>query len=298
MIASLLPGLRDLRTPLAAGYLWIVGLWLLIHQHVPKTVGNATGPIRSLYELGNIVGSTASLAALTFVAYIIGSLLSFRLGTTTNSVFRVLVKMWTGGALPVDLSNMLQIFFNGALAGQALRELSVLLSGRFREAGPYLQQDDLREILLNRDLSLNRSSDLRRISDADTFEDLIRAYQFAIIDELSAVGIQLQARNRDFWDTYDRLQSEAHFRLAVSPPMVVIFCTLAAESGQFLWLALLVIPIILISSSIRTSIVASSTLIQAIALKMVEPPILEQLTEEIARKKGEEGHPGKVEKRE
>src|SRR3954471_461558 len=77
MLASLLPGLRDLRTPLATGYLWLVALWLLVHQYVPKSVFDASGPIRSLYQLGALAGTTACLAAVSFVAYLVGSMLSF-----------------------------------------------------------------------------------------------------------------------------------------------------------------------------------------------------------------------------
>ena len=69
---------------------------------------------------------------------------------------------------------------------------------------------------------------------------LDEAYISTIIDELPAVGIQLQAKNRDFWDTYDRRLSEAQFRTAISSPMIVLSCILAVTSGQFLWLALLV----------------------------------------------------------
>ena len=68
--------------------------------------------------------------------------------------------------------------------------------------------------------------------------------------------------------------------MAISSPMIVLSCILAVASGQFLWLALLVIPTILVISSIRISVEASSILVQAIVLKMVEPPVLERLTEQ------------------
>ena len=75
MLASLLPGLRDLRTPLAAGYLWMVGLWLLLHNKVPMSVAEApAGPIKSLYEIGSLLGQAVILAALSFIAYLLGSM--------------------------------------------------------------------------------------------------------------------------------------------------------------------------------------------------------------------------------
>jgi hypothetical protein len=38
LISNLLPGLRDLRTPLAVGYLWLVALWLALHKYLPASV--------------------------------------------------------------------------------------------------------------------------------------------------------------------------------------------------------------------------------------------------------------------
>ena len=61
MLASLLPGVRRLRTPLATGYLWIVALWMLVHQYVPTKLKDASGPIKSLFQLGTIVGATVAL---------------------------------------------------------------------------------------------------------------------------------------------------------------------------------------------------------------------------------------------
>lgn len=78
MLASLLPGLRDLRTPLAVGYLWVVALWLLLHDWWPESVEAATGPTKFLYELSAPLGSAATLAALSFVVYLLGSMLRWR----------------------------------------------------------------------------------------------------------------------------------------------------------------------------------------------------------------------------
>jgi hypothetical protein len=61
VLSSLLPGLRNLRTPLAVGYLWIVALWLLLHDHIPKTLEQAaTEPAKSLFELGSLLGGPAA----------------------------------------------------------------------------------------------------------------------------------------------------------------------------------------------------------------------------------------------
>src|SRR3954469_23060979 len=72
VLMNLLPGLRDLRTPLAVGYLWLTALWLVFGNRVPDP-GDASGLVHDLYRAASAVGTTASLAALTFTAYLMGT---------------------------------------------------------------------------------------------------------------------------------------------------------------------------------------------------------------------------------
>ena len=72
VIASLLPGVRELRTPLAAGYLWLLSFWLLFDPIFPSRE-EATGVYESisrLIEEGSIVGLGA---AVSFIAYLVGT---------------------------------------------------------------------------------------------------------------------------------------------------------------------------------------------------------------------------------
>ncbi|MBO1336870.1 hypothetical protein [Streptomyces sp. VRA16 Mangrove soil] len=73
MLASLLPGLRDLRTPLAVGYLWLMCAWLWFHDALPRRA-TASGPVADLYALNEILPPATFLAALTFCAYFLGSI--------------------------------------------------------------------------------------------------------------------------------------------------------------------------------------------------------------------------------
>ncbi|TCC33190.1 hypothetical protein [Kribbella speibonae] len=76
MLASLLPGLRDVRTPLAVGFLWFFTIWLffgdrLLHQ-LP-----AGSPVRTnLLDLSNFFGTGAVLTALSFAAYLFGAVVT------------------------------------------------------------------------------------------------------------------------------------------------------------------------------------------------------------------------------
>ncbi len=71
MIAAL-PGLREIRSALAGGYLWLFLLWLLFDPSLDKA--DFTGePYRSARHVGEILGSVAKGVAATFTAYLLGT---------------------------------------------------------------------------------------------------------------------------------------------------------------------------------------------------------------------------------
>lgn len=73
MLANLLPGFRDLRTPLASGYIWLVVLWLLFRGQLQR------GPLEDLYETSQLLGQSVLLGVLSFLAFLLGSLLQLRI---------------------------------------------------------------------------------------------------------------------------------------------------------------------------------------------------------------------------
>lgn len=71
---NLLPGLRDLRAPLAAGYLWLTAGWLYFAPQLPASVDEADGVLKDIYHVIEASGPVAAAAGLSFAAYIIGIL--------------------------------------------------------------------------------------------------------------------------------------------------------------------------------------------------------------------------------
>ena len=71
MLTSLLPGLRQLRAPLAAGYLWLIAIWL-IWSH-PARAG-MWGGWQALRDVRGQVSPLGKGVALTFAAYVVGIL--------------------------------------------------------------------------------------------------------------------------------------------------------------------------------------------------------------------------------
>jgi hypothetical protein len=75
VLMNLLPGLRELRAPLASGFLWLAAAWLALGSWLPAERPPGDGEIARLWDLGGAVGKTAVLAAVSFAAYLIGSFL-------------------------------------------------------------------------------------------------------------------------------------------------------------------------------------------------------------------------------
>jgi hypothetical protein len=64
MLASILPGLRELRTPLATGYVFFLDLWLLLYRYIPR---HGTSDFAdALSRLVDLVGKGGLLAAISF----------------------------------------------------------------------------------------------------------------------------------------------------------------------------------------------------------------------------------------
>jgi len=77
VLTNLLPGLRDLRAPLASGYLWLITVWLALKHAgwLPAKRPPGNGEVAQLWSLGGALGKTVLLAALSFLAYLVGSFL-------------------------------------------------------------------------------------------------------------------------------------------------------------------------------------------------------------------------------
>lgn len=75
MLTQLLPGFRELRSPLATGVLWLLTLWVAVGDRMPSRT-EATGFAARVYDLAELTGRPGVGAALIFTAYVIGSVVS------------------------------------------------------------------------------------------------------------------------------------------------------------------------------------------------------------------------------
>jgi hypothetical protein len=50
------------------------------------------------------------------------------------------------------------------------------------------------------------------------------------VEDFDLIGMQLQAKNRNFWDTYDRKTAEMDFRYSIVWPLAAIIIVIAGLS--------------------------------------------------------------------
>jgi hypothetical protein len=73
VFANVLPGLRELRAPLAAGYLWLTLFWLAFADTLPTKTDVEGSPLERLYELEPVVSDIGKAVVVSVAAYMVGS---------------------------------------------------------------------------------------------------------------------------------------------------------------------------------------------------------------------------------
>lgn len=295
MLAALLPGIRELRTPLAAGYLWLTVLWLILSPRIDR-LDLPSGAI-SLIESDGAGQLIAIGSAVTFAALIVGIL--------AEGTYDLLLRYVIRRALPTDpvrgflgwrdllrrLASAGSRLRSGPTKG-GLRSLTLAATEAVREAERKLDRSasDLRDLVLLLGFVRGRSD--RMLSDeerararaeldqiaTDRVRDSLRAWLvIRIIDQLDLLARRLVSEDPALFSVYDRLRSEAQFRTAITPPLFAITLSSALIWTGWAALALVALPI-LVTQAIRKGDQASDLLIDAMLIGKATAPAFEQLS--------------------
>lgn len=90
--SALIPGLREVRGALVAGYLWLLAIWLCFADGLHGDQGKPG--FQRLWEAGEAIGPVGRAAAASVAAYLIGALVQGALRSTVN-VIRVRKRLWS-----------------------------------------------------------------------------------------------------------------------------------------------------------------------------------------------------------
>jgi hypothetical protein len=307
-----MPGLRELRAPLAAGYLWLLALYLAIEPHVPDAK-DAHGLYATLLHLRDAASSVGVAVAISFAAYIVGSLSEGLLG-----------RLWQEDRLESAGSRLWTTPYtsNGAEALQA--EISartqaldgVSQQGRFGWATPFVESDDRGrqgttgspdlDALVHEYQVFSAPAAIagtsRRVLiyepgvpdgvswwqgpeslNEDTADPMVRRFlSDRVVREFRLMRTRLIGEEPQLFALVDRLQSEAEFRFAIVPPLAALGIAVAYRSGAWYGIvAVLTVSVVAIWTLWRQGVLrlrqSGDALLDALSVRRVASPTLERL---------------------
>jgi hypothetical protein len=259
MFSSLIPAFRELRAPLAAGFLWLFTFYLAVAQRIPRLT-ETRGVAHDVAVLVTALGPAETIAATTFVAYLVGIL--------WEAVTAPLVRRFIYPDLTFSSNIMVdghQIFRDPPpvpILRQAILERLVRRFETDKVAASALaaRVDYLQEAFERRGREGEGKSSLgtsgAEVLDAiarrahDPYAVLIRylvdvySYESACRRELPQIPPRLLGVESEVWNVWDRLRAESDFRIAIAGPLAALAVVLSVRSSHY-WLFFLGVAILL-----------------------------------------------------
>jgi hypothetical protein len=217
ILANALPGLRDVRAPVVAGYLWLLFGWLLVRPDVSKRPHNEIAA--ALYDLANNVGKVGTALAISVAAYLIGSVSE----DLTNGIPRFWSKLHEASWL-------------AKIAPKRIRAHLAAPTEPDRESA----LAPIRQLYEDALEALDRESLEGQTYDAvrdDLEERLVRTSR-GTLRELELPATLLVGDQSELFSEVDRLRAEGQFRLAAALPLTAITILLALAASPVWLLAL------------------------------------------------------------
>jgi hypothetical protein len=162
ILASALPGFRDLRAPLTAGYLWLILLWILNRPDIKTRPANEVGA--AIYDLAHHVGPIWVGIAVGIAAYLIGSI-SQTLATALNdAVIRMLSKARSMDAMQIEndvIQRYVEKYLNSAAKklNVAPESDEIVMHGRTAVSGLFNEMEMPATLLLGKEPELFSEAD-------------------------------------------------------------------------------------------------------------------------------------------
>ncbi len=240
MLASFLPGLRDVRTPLTVGYMWLTISWMIFDDSIRESLGREH--VAELVEFGAFAGDAALFAAVSLIAYLVGSLVVL---SPDNAVVRVLL---------VAVSTLLNV---GTYKGDpTISQYHKLVD---------VEYEKVKQI---------REGVVKNLS-AGGSEAESAMLQIASQREVVNLRHRLLVANADLYGEYDRLTAEAEFRINIAGPLLVLTALISVDFGWWLLLIGIAISVGLMLRGIVRLGQARLTIMNAAVNKVFVHPAIE-----------------------
>lgn len=280
MFASLLPGLRHIRAPLAAGFVWLLGGWLLLADHVPAKQ-DATGGLETLIALGERLNPVALGAVAAFSAYVVGAIAAEILGPVTRDLsmiyqtFRGNPPSERTGAVPRD---------PGILFTQSAEvSIKAVASERVGEVRRRLQEAQIKPSAI-----INATHEFADEEDHQIFymehpdswmqgDFLTEQAQTRSLSEFDLLTTRLMSTDPGLFAEIDRRRAEAELRYQLVPAVLFLDAALAITWTPWVLLALPVAGLLFIQG-VRSAEKAGDMVADAVLIGQVTPPAIERVT--------------------
>ncbi|WP_330309839.1 MULTISPECIES: hypothetical protein [unclassified Streptomyces] len=255
MLASLLPGLRELRTPLAVGYLYALSLYLLLLDSIPTKVKDE-GNLKPLYDVAHWLGKPAVLAAGAFLAYLIGSVLVVRATTLSRGIITAFLKVFDRFR-----RDTFEASTDDEDALDTSKAMGELTSGAIKNLWKYSGD------------RINRK--LRPRPSEEALFHLVNQAMDHLLRDLPQLRTRLYTASKDMYGDYDRLAAEADLKANVGLAGIVLGSVMTAQVHG-LWVLLWVPMGFLGYRGLSTARQANDYLVQAVVTDLVKSPSFEE----------------------
>lgn len=237
MLSSLLPGLREVRAPLAAGFVWITALWFML---APRWVGDsgADGVVDLAYRLMSTLSILGQGVVMSFAAYLLGSFSVFLFSRPLLSLFRTSMEADPGplsGLSELGRVSLTKVSADGrqklegalALSGVGVDEVLGLTArvpdttDKRARTGRRGRRRRLEPTLLSSTTVLSTPEELQETEIAER-----------VLRDLPVVAnAQLLGREPEVYSAVDRSQAEVEFRVALMPALLALSVSLAVAAA-------------------------------------------------------------------
>lgn len=278
VLASILPGLREIRTPLAVGYAWVLVGFLAFAHRLPDAA-HATGPLADVYRAGRLATPVGITVAVSVAAYLVGVIVLPVTSAATKGVAkwrRVLpyrLSMRLGKAPDDRISEAFEAIAHDRLADRVRNDpdFRAALVRHGVEVGR-LTGAEIDEARL--DELLRKSSTVRRDAIIEARDDSLLVGE---LDELLPLMVQrMRGADDRAAAEYDRLVSESEFRAGMAWPLLALIAVVAIRASVW-WLALLPAVPMLMASASASAVQATMLLSTIIASRRYEEPAVQVL---------------------
>jgi hypothetical protein len=225
IITNSLPGIRDLRGPLVAGYLWLIFVWMLVQPDITR---RPRSPVAgSLWDLGQQVGPIGVAIATGFGAYMLGAL-SQEITTTLGQASKWALRRKKLAGVVDLVGEMLPNRFS--LVSWRLSGTVPRVAVRTRPPNRVILQLVEQFNDLPADVWQSLTDD-QIASAQEAFTRRLSLDHAALRRELDAPALLLVGDKAQLFAEVDRLRAEGLLRLTVVPPLLATVFLLASSSS-------------------------------------------------------------------